>query len=454
MLVVGAGLAGARTVAELRAAGLDGRVRVLGAEGLPPYDRPPLSKHLLDRPDPAWLSDEIGLDLSALADEVCLDRPARGLRLDGDRPTVLTDQGPLTADDVVLATGAHAVRVPGWESALTLHTAADAARLRAALVPRAVRPSGPPPIDEDRWRTAAAPRARLVVIGAGWIGAEVAGVAAAAGHPVTVVEAGAQPLNAALGERIGGLSARWYHDAGVRLLTGARVAAVRPDGVDLADGRTVPADVVLAAVGARPSTAWLGDAVPLGPDGAVQVGHRYRVLGPVEPQRPPAPVPGRPVFVVRDGTGALASVRREIPGLWAVGDVASRWSPRHGTVAGGHWDGALRGPRALVGHLLGHPAEPPEDDPAPYVFSTQLGHELALFGVPRRTDEVVLRGDASSREGWAAIWLAAGDRASAVLVVDRPRDVGTARRLFTAASLSRLDRSAATDPSMPLRALD
>ena len=76
VLVVGAGLAGARTVAELREAGFDGRIRVLGAEGVPPYDRPPLSKHLLDRTEPAWLSDEIGVDLSALADEVRLDLPA------------------------------------------------------------------------------------------------------------------------------------------------------------------------------------------------------------------------------------------------------------------------------------------------------------------------------------------------------------------------------------------
>lgn len=428
VVVVGAGLAGAQTVAELREAGFDGRIRVLGAEGLPPYDRPPLSKHLLDRRAPAWLSDEIGVDLGTLADEVRLDLPARGLRLDGPRPVVLTDDGPLTADDVVLASGAHAVRVAGWEAALMLHTADDA----------------------DRLRTALAPSARLVVVGAGWIGAEVATVAAAAGHRVTVVEAAAAPLSAALGEGVGAFTARWYEEAGVTLLTGAHVTAVRPDGVDLADGTTVPADVVLAAVGARPSTAWLAGAVPLDDAGAVQVGHRYRVLGPVEPQRPPAPLPARPVLVVRDGTGALASVRREIPGLWAVGDVASRWSPRHGTVPGGHWDGALRGPRALVGHLLGRPVPSPDDDPAPYVFSTQLGHELAMFGVPRRTDELVLRGDPSSGSGWAALWLA-GERASAVLVVDRPRDVGAARRLFTGAELPRVDRVAVADPGQPLR---
>lgn len=428
VLVVGAGLAAAQTVAELRGAGFDGRIRVLGTEGVPPYDRPPLSKHLLDRTDPAWLADEIGVDLAALADDVRLDLPARGLLPGGPHPAVLTDEGWVSADEVVLATGAHAVHVPGWEAARTLHTAADADRLRAALTPGA----------------------RLVVVGAGWIGAEVAGVAAAAGHPVTVVEAAHAPLAGVLGERVGGLTARWYDEAGIELLTGERVVTVRPHAVELAGGRTLRADVVLAAVGARPTTGWIGRALPLAPDGAIQVGHRYAVLGPVEPQRPPAPTEERPVFVVRDGAGALASGRREIPGLWAVGDVATRWSPRHGTVPGGHWDGALRGPRALVGHLLGRPVPPPDDDPAPYVFSTQMGHDLALFGSPRRTDEVLLRGDPRAGAGWSAIWLA-DERASAVLVVDRPRDVGAARRLFTGAELPRVDRVAAADPGIPLR---
>jgi hypothetical protein len=140
-----------------------------------------------------------------------------------------------------------------------------------------------------------------------------------------------------------------------------------------------------------------------------------------------------------------------VPGVWAVGDVARRWSPRHGWVPGGHWDGALRGPRALVGHLLGRPPEPPDDDPAPYVFSTQLGHDLALFGEPAG-DDVVLRGDPASG-GWAALWFTPGETLTAVLVVDRPRDVGAARRLFAAATLPRVDRATAADPSQPLRPL-
>jgi len=413
VLVVGAGLAAVQTVAELREAGFDGRIGVIGAEGVPPYDRPPLSKHLLDRRTPAWLRDEVGVDLAALADEVRLGTPARGLLPGSPRPTVLTDDGWVAADDVVLATGAQAVRVPGWEAALTLHTAADADRLRAALTPGA----------------------RLVVIGAGWVGAEVAGVVAAAGHPVTVLEAAGAPLAGAVGEHVGALTRRWYDEAGITLVTHARVVAVRPDGVDLADGRTVPADVVLAAVGARPTTAWLGRALPLDRDGGVRVDEAFRVLA----RRAPGP------------EGVPAPEAAVVPHVWAVGDVARRTSRRHGTVAGGHWDGALRGPRVLVGHLLGRPVPPPGDDPAPYVFSTQMGHDLALFGSPGRGDEVVLRGSGGPGAGWSAVWLS-DERVTAVLVVDRPREVGAVRRLFAGDRLPRVDRATVADPGIPLRA--
>ncbi|WP_315097150.1 FAD-dependent oxidoreductase [uncultured Cellulomonas sp.] len=398
VLVVGAGLAATQTVAGLRERGFDGRVVVLGGEGIAPYDRPPLSKHLLDRRTPTWLTDEIGADLLALADEVHLGTPARSLSLSGAQPEVLTDDGPFSADAVVLATGAHAVRPVDWEAALTLHTAADAEHLRAALVPGT----------------------RLVIIGAGWIGAEVAGVAAAAGVDVVVVEAAGAPLMAALGPTVGELTSPWYAAAGVRLMTGEHVVEVGANGVGLADGKLVAADVVLAAVGARPTTDWLAGALPREDDGSLRVDEQHAVIG------------------------APRTVR-------AVGDVALRRSPRHGWVPGGHWDGALRGPAALVADLLGVPDAVPADV-APYVFSTQLGHELALFGHPRTDDEVVLRGNPADGQGWAALWFRHGsEQVGAILTVDRPRDVGAARRLFTAAGLPRLDRALAHDPGRPLR---
>ncbi|GGC16995.1 NAD(P)/FAD-dependent oxidoreductase [Cellulomonas carbonis] len=399
VVVVGAGLAGAATVAALRDQGFDGHVTVLGAEGLEPYDRPPLSKELLDRTAPAPLRDEVGADV-ALADDVRLDDAATGLDLDGPHPAVRTATGVVVADAVVLATGAHAVVPPTWRGARTLHTWRDATGLREAL------------------RDGPAGR-RLVVVGAGWIGAEVAGVAARAGVDVTVVEAATAPLAAALGPAVGSWTVPWYDAAGVRLLTGVRVAAVEPGQVLLDDGTSLPADVVLVAVGARPSSGWLSGALPLEPDGSLAVDDAFRVLGTDAP-------------------------------VVAVGDLAVRTSPRHGVVPGGHWDGALRGPSVAVRRLLGGvPAS--ADDLTPYVFSTQLGHELALHGHPATDDDVVVRGDVAGAV--TALWFRPGtDRLSAVLSVDRPRDVAAARRLFTGPDLPVLDRTRAGDPDVPLKA--
>lgn len=412
VVVVGAGLAGARTVAELRRHGFTGRVTLLGGEGVPPYDRPPLSKELLSRPEPAWLTSELGLDVAGLADDVRLDDPA--VRLvpaveDGTLAHVVTTRsgGRLEAEAVVLAVGSEPVRPAGWEAARVLHTAADADALRGLL----------------------RPGLRLVVVGAGWIGAEVAGVAAGAGAHVTVVEAGAAPLERQLGPHVGAHLARWYDEAGVRLVTGAAVVEVRPDGVLLADGTDVPADVVLAAVGARPATSWLDGAVPLDARGSVPV----------------------------DATGAVEGV----PGVWAVGDCATREHPGLGRVPGGHWSAALHDPeptaRAVVGLAPDQPPAPTSAH-APYVFSQQLGHDLALFGVPPEGGEVVLRGDPASSGGWAAFYLDPGaavgaDGATlvrAVLLVDSPRDVGPVRRAAGRGALH-LDLDTARDPSRRLR---
>ncbi|WP_051681807.1 FAD-dependent oxidoreductase [Cellulomonas sp. HZM] len=400
VVVVGAGLAATQTVAALRERGFDGHVTVLGDEGRAPYDRPPLSKHLLDRREPAWLADELGADLMSLADDVRLALPAHGLRADDAAATVATRAGDVTADVVVVASGARPRRPADWSDALVLHTAADADVLRARL----------------------RPGTRLVVVGAGWIGAEVAGVAAAAGVEVTVLEAGPAPLSGALGVTVGGLLAPAFAHAGVRLVTSAQVVDVRGDGVDVvgpAGRERIGADVVLAAVGAGPATDWLGDALPRERSGALRVDETYRVLG------------------------AARTVR-------AVGDVALRRSHRHGWVPPGHWDGALRGPVALVDDLLGVPGAPA--DPAPYVFSTQLGHELTLFGLPGTDDDVVLRGTPGGTDGWTALWWRPGtDVLTATLTVDRPRDVAAARRLFGATDLPRLDPALAADAGTPLR---
>ncbi len=389
VVVVGAGLAGAATVAALRSQGFDGHLTVLGAEGVPAYDRPPLSKELLSRTEPVWLATDLGFDVAA-ADDVRLAEPATALHVAGGTLTVRTGRAEIPADAVVVATGAHATLPPAWAGARTLHTAADAAALRGAL----------------------APGVRLVVVGAGWIGAEVAGVAAAAGIDVTVVEAADVPLAAALGG-VGALTTPWYAAAGVRLVTGTAVTAVADGVVTLGTGERLAADVVLVAVGARPATTWLAGSVPLTTSGGVAVDGAYRAVG--------GP-----------------------PGLLAVGDAAVRASARHGVVPGGHWDGALRGPAIAVRALLAGPdgerSDDPADDPAPYVFSTQLGHELSLYGLPGAHDDVVVRGDADAPAG--VLWFSPGtDRLTAALAIDRPRDVAAARRLFAAPTLPHLTRT-------------
>ncbi|WP_246006081.1 NAD(P)/FAD-dependent oxidoreductase [Georgenia muralis] len=408
VLVVGAGLAGLRTAAELRAQGFAGHLTVVGAEDRAPYDRPPLSKELFTRTEPLWLTAEGYGDLGELADRVLLGRRARRLEADGPGARVTLapavpgagTEETLEADVVVLAVGAAAARPASWDHALTLHGADDAERLRGRLVPGA----------------------RLVVVGAGWIGAEVAGQAARHGCEVTVVEAAPTPLHRQVGAAAGALTVPWYAAAGVDLRCGRAVTAVRPDAVVLAGtarepAEEVTADVVLAATGVRPATAWLAGAVPLTAHGALPV-------------------------------DAAGRVRGGPPSVRAVGDCAEMTTPDFGAVPGGHWDAALSHPAALAAGLLGRPAPP---TPVPYVFSTQLGHDLTLVGQPPADDdvEVVVRGDVAA--GFTVLYLRAGHRLAAGLTADRPRDVAALRRLLAAGSHPALDVGRASDPEVPLR---
>jgi NADPH-dependent 2,4-dienoyl-CoA reductase/sulfur reductase-like enzyme len=220
VLIVGAGLAGARCAETLRAEGYDGRIRLVGAEPTAPYERPALSKEflagersageLLLRPPSYW--SENGIDL------------VLGCRVDAIRPR----------DDevVVIATGARArrIRAPGADTAQVLRTIADATALREEL--RAGR--------------------RLVVVGGGFVGAEVASTATRMGVEVTMLEAADVPFEATLGSQVGDVLARRYRAHGVDLRTGTAAAALAPTQVALADGTTVASDVVLLSVGAEP----------------------------------------------------------------------------------------------------------------------------------------------------------------------------------------------------------
>ncbi|MFK0169616.1 NAD(P)/FAD-dependent oxidoreductase [Streptomyces sp. NPDC090306] len=387
MIVVGAGLAGLRAVEALRARGFGGALTLVGAEPHPPYDRPPLSKDVL-----AGAADDTALPVDWAALD-CVFRPdthATGLRPHAGHPggVLVTTAGELPWDGLVLATGAHAVRLPGTGPQHVLRTVDDARRLRALLTPGA----------------------RVVVVGAGWIGAETAATAAARGCRVTVLEASPAPLSQALGVRLGALTAPWYAEAGVALRLGVRVASVDEGGLTLADGEFVAADVVVTGVGARPGTGWLaGSGIVTGPG------------------------------VVVDG-----ALRTSRPDVVAAGDCASWWSARYGRrTTAEHWDTALNAPDVAAASLLGQDAV---YDPVPYVWSEQFGRMLQYAGDHTGADRTVLRGTPDG-PGWTVLWLR-GDRLEALLTVDRPRDMAQGRKL--AARSARLDTALLADPDVPL----
>ncbi|MFJ7276206.1 NAD(P)/FAD-dependent oxidoreductase [Kitasatospora sp. NPDC098663] len=385
VVVVGAGLAGAQCALKLRQGGWRGRITLVGEEPHAPYDRPPLSKDvLLGKADATTLD----IDFPHLGVELLTGRRATGLT-----PGVLhTDAGDLRYDALVIATGATPRALPGAERAHLLHTLDDALALRALL----------------------RPGLRLVLVGAGWIGAEVSTAARAAGCEVTVVEAGPAPVPGALPAEVGSAMAAWYAEAGVDLRCGVGVAAVEEGAVLLADGSHLPADEVVVGVGARPATGWLaGSGVELDGTGAVLVDERLR-------------------------TG--------LPGVFAAGDCVSYPSARSGArLAVQHWDHALQSGEAVAAAVLG--ADAPPYDPVPYFWSEQFGRMVQYAGRHAEGDELLWRGGPQDAS-WTVLWLRDGVP-SALLAVDRPRDLTQGRRLIERGTA--LDRARAADPSVPLK---
>lgn len=379
-MVVGAGLSGLQTVSALRAQGYDGELLLVGAEQQAPYDRPPLSKAVLTG---AAEHSRLEADWDAL----------RVVRRHGTTATALrpgaveTDAGELLWDRLVVATGSVPVRFPGTEAAMTLRNHEDSLALRGHL----------------------RPGSRVVIVGAGWIGAEVATAAVAAGAQATVVEALDAPLAAALPVECGKRMLAWWTP--VDLLLGESVVSVQPGAVHLRSGRTLPADVVLLGVGARPATAWLRAA---------------------------------PVELTERGAVAVDSgLRSSMPGVWAVGDAAAWQSARYGRrMHVEHWDSALHAPTVAATTLLGGEAT---WDPVPYFWSEQWGHMVQYAGHHDGADRLVWREDG---ERWSAFWLA-GDRLLAVLAVDRPRDLVQGRRLMAAGA--HVDAGLLADPGVQVR---
>ncbi|MEU2793497.1 FAD-dependent oxidoreductase [Streptomyces sp. NPDC007100] len=386
-------MAGVQTAVALREQGWRGVITLVGDEPHAPYDRPPLSKAvLLGKAD----GSAFDVDFAALGIDLLLGRRATGLAAASQ--VVETDGGPLPYDHLVIATGAEPVTLPGSAGLPDVHvlrTLDDAERLRPVL----------------------AGQREIVVVGAGWIGAEFATAAREAGCPVTVVEAADRPLAGALPAEVAAPMAGWYEDCGARLRTGAKVAAVTDGAVALSDGTTLTADAVVVGIGARPATSWLaGSGVALSPE-------------------------DRSVL-------ADERLRTSVPRVYAVGDCASFPSARYGSrLLIHHWDNALQGPRTVAATIARGEAEGPLYDPVPYFWSEQFGRFVQYAGHHAGADETVWRGDPASA-AWSVIWLREGVLV-ALLAVGRPRDLAQGRKLIERGAV--LDRHKAADASVPLK---
>ncbi|MGW4329293.1 NAD(P)/FAD-dependent oxidoreductase [Nocardia sp. NPDC004573] len=347
IVIVGAGLAGLRTAEELRRAGYAGELVLLGDESRLPYDRPPLSKQFVRgetddttlRPSEFYAEKQIDLRLSTEA--VGVDTAARRLRL--------ADGTTLDYDQLIIATGLRPRRLPGLPEFSGVHVLrghADAVALRADL----------------------AAAATALVVGAGFIGCELAASFRAQGVDVVLVEPQATPLASVLGAEVGELVARMHRAEGVDLRCGVGVDTLLGDdagrvrGARLSDGAEVAADLVVIGVGSRPVTEWLSESA----------------IALAEPSA---------------GGGVLADEvgRTSAEGVWAVGDVAA-WLHETGLRKRvEHWTNAGEQAKLVACALLG--AQPPTAARVPYVWSDQYDVKIQALGTPGATDEVHIAAD-------------------------------------------------------------
>jgi NADPH-dependent 2,4-dienoyl-CoA reductase/sulfur reductase-like enzyme len=378
--IIGASLAGLSAARALRAKGFDGRLTVIGDEKHRPYDRPPLSKEFL-------VGDMAETDLALESEDDDLQADwllgAKATKLDTDSGAVeLADGTRVVADGLVIATGSRARRWPGTEDMAGVHvirTLDDALALRAELR------AGP----------------RLVVIGAGFIGAEVASTARKLGLDVTVVEANPTPLAAQLGTRLGTVVAAAHAANGTKLICGVGVAGLtgehrmlrdgggrgRVTGVDLTDGRHLPADVVVVGIGGVPNIEWLAGSG------------------------------------LRLGNGVLCGShgQTDIPNIVAVGDCAAWLDSATGvTHRVEHWTGALERPAIAVATLLSGGLDQAMSVRPPYFWSDQYGSRIQFAGIASHDDQIVIEEGNCEDHCFLATYRR-DDQVVAVLAVDQPR---------------------------------
>ncbi|CDO33760.1 NAD(P)/FAD-dependent oxidoreductase [Mycolicibacterium porcinum] len=397
--IVGGGLAGAKAAEALRDNDFDGHVVLFAAEDQLPYERPPLSKEYLAGKkklddftvDPAsWYRDH-NVDLRLGTEVAAVDAAEHTL--------ALPDGTTAGYDKLLLATGSSSRRppIPGSDAAGVhfLRTIDDAAALSDALTPGST----------------------LAVVGAGWIGLEVAAGARGRDVNVTVVEAARLPLLAALGAEVGELFAQLHREHGVDLRLDQSVQEITTDngsatGLRLGDGSTVTADAVLVAVGAAPN------------------------IGLAE----------RAGLAIGDG-GVLvdASLRSSDPDIYAVGDIAAAQHPFFGVrIRTEHWANALKQPAVAALGMLGKTAE---YDELPYFFTDQYDLGMEYVGHAPEYQRVVFRGDVAGRE-FIAFWLDGANRVLAGMNVNVWDVLDDVKALIRAAAP--VDPERIADPAQPL----
>ncbi len=401
-VIVGGGLAGAKAVEALRDSGFAGHIILLADETHLPYERPPLSKEYLA--GKKSLNDFTVQNSDWYRDNnVDLRLGSRVSSLDAAGHTVgLPDDTTARYDKLLLATGSAARRppIPGSDAdgVHYLRTYEDAVGLNAVL----------------------GERSSLAVVGAGWIGLEVAATARQRGVDVTVVESARQPLAAALGETVGEVFATLHREKGVDLRLETQVQEITTNdgaatGLRMRDGSTVAADAVLVAVGAKPNIELAEKAGLSMADGGVLVD---------------------------------ASLRTSDPDIYAVGDIAAAEHPLFGTrIRTEHWANALKQPAVAAAGMCGKPGE---YDELPYFFTDQYELGMEYVGHAPSFQRVVFRGDVGGRE-FVAFWLDRGDRVLAGMNVNIWDVLDDVKALIR--SQNPVDVDKLTDPQSPLAEL-
>lgn len=370
--VVGASLAGLRAVEFIRRANFEGELVLIGDEAHLPYDRPPLSKEVLRG---EWEQDRLALRRRSYQDlqvemelgqgAVSLDTEAREVRLEGG--------ATVSFDGMVIATGGHVRELPNQpdlDGIYTLRTLDDALAIRNAL----------------------ARKPRVAVIGAGFIGAEVAASARQLGLEVTMIEALDTPLAQSLGPRLGGILQQVHERRGVRVRCGRRVEGFggtdHVQSVSLDDGTQVPCDLVVVGIGVAPTIAWLAHSG----------------------------------IELENGVRCDETLAASVPGVVAAGDVASWYNPLfEERMRVEHWTNAVEQARHAVSTLLAAPGEAKPFESVPMFWSDQFDIKIQGVGRPKPTDELILTGGTPESEKFIALYGRAGRLVGAVTFNQPPK---------------------------------